>query len=419
MSSGGWVVDCGSQNCRLGRDADSVYTNDDFKVCSRSYVRNWTEAAKLFKAGFKKATNGKEEWPQLDDDFDLAQWTQEFDPVLVTEGMFNSMKNKVKSAEVFFEQIRTRAFQSQASASLALYASGRTSGCVLECGAGTTSVVPVFEGYRVLPKAVRLERGGFDLDDALCTHLLDRGYSVTMRSEEKQPSKITFQSAKLTKLVSNITDLSRSSDPLAGKMYPVRDGMGMGSESVKDVKTRSTTHRLTVKEIRHLKEFGCFVCDSANTYDTLGPARTDIRLPDGERVALGMKAWAGASEMLFRGEDETHPSLPELVSNAAKGCVDMDGTAPRIVDVVLTGGTTKLRGFKLRLAHDLAKPEFARRRAKHTQIRVSHAIKPENVELAPFTGGTLLTSLSSFSNMWVSRREWEDFGESALMRKCN
>ena len=81
MSSGGWVVDCGSQNCRLGRDADSVYTNDDFKVCSRSYVRNWTEAAKLFKAGFKKATNGKEEWPQLDDDFDLAQWTQEFDQV--------------------------------------------------------------------------------------------------------------------------------------------------------------------------------------------------------------------------------------------------------------------------------------------------------------------------------------------------
>ena len=115
---------------------------------------------------------------------------------------------------------------------------------MLECGAGTTSVVPVFEGYRVLPKAVRLERGGFDLDDALCRNLLDRGYSVTMRSEEKQPTKITFQGAKLTKLVSNITDLSKSSDPLAGKMYPVRDGMGMGSEPSKDLKKYHTqTHR--------------------------------------------------------------------------------------------------------------------------------------------------------------------------------
>ena len=273
-------------------------------------------------------------------------------------------------------------------------------------------------GYRILPKAVRLERGGFDLDDALCTKLLDRGYSVTTRSEAKVPTNITFRGVKLTQIVNNIIDLRKSSDPLAGKMYPVRDGMGMGSEPSKDLKRRSTTHQLTVSEIRHLKEFGCFVCDSKKTYDNLGPARTDIRLPDGERVALGMSAWAGASEMLFRGYDETHPSLSELVSNAVSGCVDMDGTAPRIVDVVLSGGTTKLKGFKLRLAHDLARPEFAKRRCKHTQVRVSHAIKPEHVELAPFKGGELITSLSSFSNMWVSRREWEDFGESALMRKC-
>ena len=83
-----WVVDCGSQNCRIGRSVDSVFTNDDFKVCSRSYVRNWTEASKLFKAGFKKATSN-EKWPQLEDDFDVAQWTQEFDPVSSPSLFFN------------------------------------------------------------------------------------------------------------------------------------------------------------------------------------------------------------------------------------------------------------------------------------------------------------------------------------------
>jgi len=420
-----WIIDCGSHSCRVGQSKDSVYTNTDFtnQVVSRSYVRNWTQALKLYKSGLNQASTRSTAFPQLqhdgEDDQESQGWVQEFDPVLTTEALFNSVKNRVKSAELFFEKIRTRAFQTQTSATLALYASGRTSGCVLECGAGTTSVMPIFEGYGVLPKAVRLERGGFDLDDALCTKLLDRGYSVTMRSEQKIPSQIKFKSASVTKLVSNIKDLRVSSDPMAGKMYPVRDGMSMGSEPSKDLgKSRSSSHKFTVDEIRHLKEFGCFVCDSAKTFDSLGPSRSDIRLPDGEKVALGMNAWAGSTEMLFRGEDETHPSLPELVHNAAKGCVDMDGTAPRIVDVVLTGGTTKLRGFKLRLAKDLARPQFAKRRCKHTQIRISHAIIPEEVDLAPFFGGEMLTSLSSFSNMWISKREWDDFGESALMRKC-
>ena len=74
-----WVVDCGSQNCRIGRGVDSVFTNDDFPVTSRSYVRNWKDAIKLFKAGFKQACSSEDVWPQLEQDFE--EWTRDFDPV--------------------------------------------------------------------------------------------------------------------------------------------------------------------------------------------------------------------------------------------------------------------------------------------------------------------------------------------------
>ncbi|KAJ3000454.1 Actin-2 [Globomyces sp. JEL0801] len=68
-------------------------------------------------------------------------------PVLLTEAPLNSKANRDQSAQVFFETFNVPAIYFSIQAVLSLYASGRTTGLVLDIGDGVTHTVPVYEGF--------------------------------------------------------------------------------------------------------------------------------------------------------------------------------------------------------------------------------------------------------------------------------
>eukprot|EP01047_Picozoa_sp_COSAG01_P090342 COSAG01_NODE_22214_length_866_cov_1.753585_1_plen_165_part_10 len=93
-------------------------------------VTNWDDMEKIWHHAF----------------YNELRVAPEEHPVLLTEVPLNPKASRERTAELFFETFESPAIHFALSATLSLYASGRTTGMVLESGDGVTCAVPIYEG---------------------------------------------------------------------------------------------------------------------------------------------------------------------------------------------------------------------------------------------------------------------------------
>ena len=106
-------------------------------------------------------------------------------PVLLTEPPLNPRSNRDTAAQILFETFNVPALHTSIQAVLSLYASGRTTGIVLDAGDGVSHAVPVYEGFAMPSSIRRIDVAGRDVTEYMQLLFRKSGY-VFQTSAEKE-----------------------------------------------------------------------------------------------------------------------------------------------------------------------------------------------------------------------------------------
>ena len=82
-------------------------------------------------------------------------------------------------------------------------------------------------------------------------------------------------------------------------------------------------------------------------------------------------------------------------------------------NIVIRGGTTLLDGFGERLKDQMAKASPYQSYQVHVKV-----VCPVERGYYEFVGGSIVTSLSTFEQMWITKDEYDENGPTIVHRKC-
>ncbi|KAL3841942.1 hypothetical protein ACJMK2_020019 [Sinanodonta woodiana] len=309
-------------------------------------------------------------------------------PVLMSESSWNVRGKREKLTEIMFEKYNVPAFFLCKNAVLSAFANGRATGLVLDSGATHTTAVPVYDGY-VLSQAIVKSPLAGDFISLECKKLM----------EDKEVEVIPPY-------------LIASKEPVSDRQSPK-----WKKKEVPDV-TKSF-HNYMLKDV--LQDFAASVLQVSDTpYDQSNAESMPTihyEFPNGYNLDFGeerFKICEGLFDpsMIKDVPGNTMLSVGHVVTTSVGMC-DIDIRPSLYSSVIVVGGNTLLNGFTDRLNRDLSS-----KTPPSMRLKIISPTGSAERRFSSWIGGSILASLGSFQQMWISKQEYDEGGKTCVERKC-
>ncbi|KAI1870671.1 uncharacterized protein JN550_004817 [Neoarthrinium moseri] len=321
-------------------------------------------------------------------------------PLLMTEAPWNSGKAREKAIEIAMENWGTPAFWLTRTPVAAAFAAGKASALVIDVGGANTSVTAVHDGMILKRSIQKSPAGGLWLSSQIrsmwdsCEPKVDVVPTFMVESKVPVDAGAPAQ-AKLRKFPFDVSPSFRA--------YEEERLLTEFKESVVEV----------------WKGPGKYTNPGNEELVKSQPGRI-FEMPDGAnqmwreqrfRVSEGM--WDDAAALPTPGADPITKAqtIPELI-RACLNNVDVDLRPNLLGNIVVTGGSSLLTGFNDRLNSELSAMYPGMR------IKLHAAGLTTERRFGAWIGGSILASLGTFHQMWISKKEYDENGAGIIEKRC-
>jgi len=281
--------------------------------------------------------------------------------------------DKERMLECCFEKVGASGAFLAKSAALAAFAVGHHTAMVVESGHASSSATPVHEGYALSRGCVASPHAGHRIGLELLHFMEANGRPPWPRHRFRR-------------------EKGRSGHPETVIYSPPNV-----HQSYDEWAMMETMHSI--------KEAVLCVPDKDVSQEVLPQQHI---LPDGTSVSFGSER-ARIPELALFGE----AGLPEMVTQSLHKC-DHDARLDLSRALVVAGGTTLIDGFVSRLDAEIAQrlPTIGKFKA------VVAPSRPGDRKHSVWLGGSILSSLGTFQQLWISASEYQEYGAAVVHRKC-
>ncbi|PFH52679.1 hypothetical protein AMATHDRAFT_74136 [Amanita thiersii Skay4041] len=323
---------------------------------------------------------------------DVMHCTTSEHPMLVTEPTWNTQANRERMAEIMFEEFHVPAFYIANTGVLNAFAAGKGSALVIDVGQSMASVTPVVDGF-VLRKGLSFS----PLPTLIRAHA--RHILTTSTSSRPGIELLPHQ------LITSKTPV----EPNVVPTFTLREDRVSGTTQSWRMWTENREVDEWIQSVAGVLEQGW------NDQAAAARQPKQYEFPTGFNTAFGSERFQVGEQFFWHSPQlvASNPNLPKtipaLITESLRAC-DPELRQVLMGNVVLTGGGSLFSGFADRLNAELT------RSFQHTKIHA--AANTVERRYGGWLGGSILASLGTFHQLWISKEEWQEHGRPIVGQRC-
>lgn len=312
-------------------------------------------------------------------------------PIIFSEPSLHNKENRIKLTEIMLEKYNLPAMFICKSAVLSSFSCGRSTCLIFDSGHSTTYAVPVHDGYALQKALLKVDIAGNYITNEL------------LKIVEHNKNTPVVPHYKFNKVKVDEQFMTEYYNPTTIKDDPSYEAFWK-REIVRDAKESC----LSVNEDAiNLNMF------NSNLNQNFNFSSQQYELPDGkvvdlseERVTLLERLFNPIRE--FPGFNGYHQMISDSIN---KG--DLDIKKEMFSNIFVCGGNSLFPNLPERIQKQLYNTT-----SQSIKVKVITHPSPAERKFSSWIGGSILSSLGTFHQLWLSKQEYDEHGALIIERKC-